>query len=146
MPLLQLLAVLCFTALLQGAPQDIESRVEALLSRMTVEEKLGQLSQSTSMRTPLSADIKTEIRNGRWGSFLNAGSPADRAEAQRIARTESRLHIPLVFGRDVVHGIEQSFRFPWASLPAGIRIWFNRPRTWLPGKPARKGSTGRSRP
>src|ERR1035441_9091140 len=94
------------TALLAGAvllaqPQaTIESRVEALLSRMTLQEKIGQMSQSTSMATPVSDAIKAEIRVGRWGSFLNAGSPADRAEAQRIAMTESRLRIPLLFGRD----------------------------------------------
>lgn len=108
---LRAVAVL-FAAHLYSAPPDTDPRVEALLSRMTVEEKLGQLSQSTSMRTPLSADIKEEIRKGRWGSFLNAGSPEDRSEAQRIARTESRLGIPLVFGRDAVHGYRTIFPIP----------------------------------
>jgi hypothetical protein len=41
------------------------------------------------MRSPISDAIKNEIRAGRWGSFLNAGSPADRAEAQRIALHEA---------------------------------------------------------
>ncbi|HLI83711.1 MAG TPA: beta-glucosidase BglX [Bryobacteraceae bacterium] len=93
------------------APADIERRANDLLRRMTLEEKLGQMSQSTSMNT-LTEPIKEQIRQGRWGSFLNAGSPADRAEAQRIARTESRLKIPLLFGRDVIHGYRTIFPIP----------------------------------
>jgi len=79
---------------------------------MTLDEKIGQMSQSTSMTTPLSGQIKEEIRRGRWGSFLNAGSPQDRAEAQRIALKESRLGIPLLFGRDVIHGYRTIFPIP----------------------------------
>lgn len=91
---------------------EIEQRVRELLSRMTLDEKIGQMSQSTSMAAPLSESIKQDIRAGRWGSFLNAGSPADRQEAQRIARNETRLGIPLLFGRDVVHGYRTIFPIP----------------------------------
>ncbi len=87
----------------------------ALLARMSLDEKIGQMSQSTSMKTPISAGIKAEIRAGRWGSFLNAGSPSDRAEAQRIAIRESRLGIPLLFGRDVIHGYKTIFPIPLAQ-------------------------------
>ena len=113
-----LAAVFCFVAtrasrtVQAGAAENIEARVSALLARMTLEEKIGQMSQSTSMKTPLSDAIKDEIRHGRWGSFLNAGSPRDRAEAQRIARKESRLGIPLLFGRDVIHGYRTIFPIP----------------------------------
>ncbi len=108
------LMLLLFAAELSARPPDaaMERRIDALLSRMTLDEKLGQMSQSTSMATPLSDAIKEEIRKGRWGSFLNAGSPADRAEAQRIARKESRLGIPLLFGRDVIHGYRTIFPIP----------------------------------
>jgi beta-glucosidase len=104
--------VMCVIELL-GEPPDasIEKRVDALLARMTLDEKIGQMSQSTAMAT-LTDSIKQEIRDGRWGSFLNAGSPADRAEAQRIARRESRLGIPLLFGRDVIHGYHTIFPIP----------------------------------
>src|SRR3954452_9443556 len=106
------LAALLAGALLLAQPQaSIDNRVEALLARMTIDEKIGQMSQSTAMAT-LSEGIKGEIRAGRWGSFLNAGSPADRAEAQRIATRESRLHIPLLFGRDVIHGYHTIFPIP----------------------------------
>jgi hypothetical protein len=106
-------AVLFSTAVaLQATPAvDTEQRIEALLSRMTLDERIGQMSQSTSMKTPISAEIKDEIRKGRWGSFLNTKSPADRAEAQRIAVKESRLGIPLI-GRDVIHGYRTIFPIP----------------------------------
>jgi beta-glucosidase len=96
-----------------GAPPDaeIERRVNALVSRMTLDEKLGQMSQSTSM-AKLTDSIRAEIRQGRYGSYLNAGSPSDREEAQRIARRESRLGIPLLFGRDVIHGYRTIFPIP----------------------------------
>jgi len=98
---------------LQAAPSgDIEARITSLLARMTLDEKIGQMSQSTSMKTPISEEIKNEIRKGRWGSFLNAGSPQDRAEAQRIALKETRLGIPLLFGRDVIHGYRTVFPIP----------------------------------
>ena len=93
-------------------PSDADQRIEKLLARMTIEEKLGQMSQSTAMRSPISEEIKQQIREGRWGSFLNARSPAVRAEAQRIAVKESRLGIPLVFGRDVIHGYRTVFPIP----------------------------------
>jgi len=95
-----------------AGPPDIELRVNALLARMTLDEKIGQMSQSTSMQPPLSDQIKDQIRKGRWGSFLNAGAPRDREEAQRIARKESRLGIPLLFGRDVIHGYRTIFPIP----------------------------------
>ena len=107
------------TAVLQAAtPGEIEKRIDALLARMTLDEKLGQMSQSTSMQTPISGDIKQQIRSGRWGSFLNAGSPADRAEAQRIAVEESRLKLPLIFGRDVIHGYRTVFPIPLGQSAA----------------------------
>ncbi len=104
---------LCGAAILSAEPQqEVERRVNGLLARMTLDEKIGQMSQSTAMATPLSDQIKAEIHAGRWGSFLNAGSPADRAEAQRIAMRESRLGIPLLFGRDVIHGYKTVFPIP----------------------------------
>jgi len=106
------LALLAASAVTPQAGPVIEDRIQSLLQRMTVEEKIGQMSQSTSMATPLSDAIRREIRQGRWGSFLNAGSPADRAEAQRIALHESRLGIPLIFGRDVIHGYHTIFPIP----------------------------------
>jgi beta-glucosidase len=90
---------------------DIESRVESLLGRMTLEEKLGQMSQTTFPKE-LTSKIKDEIRKGRWSSFFNCGTPEEKAEMQRIARKESRLGIPLIFGQDVIHGCRTIFPIP----------------------------------
>ncbi len=105
-------ALLAGAVVLAQPHPDVDARVNALLARMTLDEKIGQMSQSTAMASPISDRIKAEIRAGRWGSFLNAGSPADRAEAQRIALRESRLGIPLLFGRDVIHGYKTVFPIP----------------------------------
>jgi beta-glucosidase len=93
-------------------PPDLEQRINALLQKMTLDEKLGQMSQATSLQSPLSEQNKADIRKGRWGSFLNAAGPAERAEAQRIALKESRLGIPLIFGRDVIHGYRTVLPIP----------------------------------
>lgn len=115
-----LIALLAAAALLEAAsPPDLEIRINRLPARMTLDEKIGQMSQSTSIKTPLSEQIKDEIRRGRWGSFLNAGSPADRAEAQRIALRQSRLGIPLLFGRDVIHGYVTIFPIPLEQAASG---------------------------
>jgi beta-glucosidase len=96
------LALAPVVSLLAAQPPDIEKRIDALLARMTLEEKLGQMSQDTFGQ--LNEARKGEIRKGRWGSLYGGGTPAERAEAQRIALKESRLGIPLVFGQDVIHG------------------------------------------
>ncbi len=92
----------------------IESRIEALVSRMTLEEKLGQMSQGglPDRVTPALRDL---IRRGRLGSVFGYGSPAVRAELQRIATKESRLGIPLIIGNDVIHGWITGFPIPLAQ-------------------------------
>ena len=89
---------LCLRA---ATPAETERKIDALLARMTLEEKLGQMSQDVFRG--LADKTKAEICQGRWGSLFGGGTPAQRAEAQRIAR-ESRLGIPLIFGEDVIHG------------------------------------------
>src|SRR5664279_5282344 len=81
----------------------------ALLAKMTLEEKLGQMSQDVFRG--LADKTKEEIRQGRWGSLFGGGTPAQRAEAQRLAR-ESRLGIPLILGEDVIHGYTTIFPIP----------------------------------
>ena len=109
-----ILAIFSFAVLAFGASTEteIEQRANEVLSRMTLDEKIGQMSLSTSMSTPISESIKAEIRSGRWGGFLNAGSPADRMEAQLNCADRSRLKIPLLFGRDVIHGYRTIFPIP----------------------------------
>jgi len=93
-----------------AAPADVERKIDALLARMTLEEKLGQMSQAGFGR--LTDRRREEIRKGRWGSLYGGGTPAERAEAQRIALKESRLGIPLIYGEDVIHGLRTTFPIP----------------------------------
>jgi len=99
----------------------LEQRVEALLAEMTLAEKVGQTNQSSN----LDADVDQElIRSGGIGSSLiasgaTAGNERDEGvrvsainAAQRIAVQESRLGIPLLFGRDVIHGHHTVFPIP----------------------------------
>ena len=106
------LIVVSSLALHGASPADVEKRIDALLAKMTIDEKIGQMSQATSLESLLSEKNRAEIRSGRWGSFLNAAGPAERAEAQRIALKESRLGIPLIFGRDVIHGYRTVLPIP----------------------------------
>jgi len=93
-----------------ATPAEIEKKIDALVAKMTVEEKLGQMSQA--LFGDLTDQRKEEIRNGRWGSLYGGGTPAQKAEAQRIALQESRLGIPLIYGEDVIHGKTTTFPIP----------------------------------
>src|SRR5436190_12542081 len=88
--------------------------IDSLLARMTLEEKLGQLNQVSVDGQP-NAEQLDLARKGLVGSFLNlAGADATHA-AQHVAVTESRLHIPLILGLDVIHGYRTIFPIPLAE-------------------------------
>ena len=90
--------------------------VDELMSRMTLEEKLGQLN------LPVTGDIVTgqaresnvaeDIRAGKVGGLFNLKGAKAIREVQRIAVEESRLGIPILFGMDVIHGYETVFPIP----------------------------------
>ena len=91
----------------------LDEKVEALLEKMTLEEKIGQLVQysagqatgPTSGRT----DDRDMVRKGQVGSLFNVTSARETNALQRIAVENSRLHIPLIFGLDVIHGFRTTF-------------------------------------
>ncbi|HEU5076735.1 MAG TPA: glycoside hydrolase family 3 N-terminal domain-containing protein [Polyangiaceae bacterium] len=85
--------------------------VEELLSRMTLREKLGQMTQQAYGVGDLEL-VCQGVERGDIGSFLNAGSLDTRNELQRLAVERTRLGIPLVFGRDVIHGFNTVFPIP----------------------------------
>src|SRR5438477_9575570 len=94
---------LCIAGPASAQRSVAEPRIDSLLARMTLEEKLGQLNQLSVDQQPTPEQLAL-VRKGLVGSFLNlTGADATRA-AQLIAVTESRLHIPLIFGQDVIHG------------------------------------------
>src|SRR5215211_6711098 len=92
------------------SPGEIDCKVEALLIRMTLAEKIGQLNLVSN--GPL---YRPEmVREGRVGAGINFNNAQDVAAAQRLAR-QSRLGIPLIFGLDVLHGFRTIFPMPLAE-------------------------------
>lgn len=89
----------------------VDQRIDALLARMTLAEKIGQLVQVYPEDDKLSDELRTQIRRGEIGSIFYTGDANLVVEAQRIA-SESRLGIPLVVARDVVHGFRTVFPIP----------------------------------
>ena len=91
----------------------MEAKISKLLSRMSLEEKLGQLQQ---LDGTAEGDYRPEhldlVRRGLLGSTLNVRGVRRTAELQRIALQESRLKIPLLFAFDVIHGYRTIFPVP----------------------------------
>jgi len=90
--------------------------VNELLSKMTLEEKIGQMNLLTSdlavTGPSIRDDYKEDIKNGRVGAIFNAFTPEYTREMQRMAVEETRLGIPLLFGFDVIHGHKTIFPIP----------------------------------
>lgn len=96
------------------APKEIF--VSDLLSKMTLDEKIGQLNLPTSGDITTgqanSSNIAKKIEEGKVGGLFNIKSVQKIKEVQRIAVEKSRLKIPLLFGMDVIHGYETTFPIP----------------------------------
>jgi len=91
---------------------SIEKRVNDLLGRMNVAEKIGQMSQVNAADGTISASLREAIQAGQIGSVLNQVNVEVVNEMQRIAVEESRLGIPLLMGRDVIHGFKTVLPIP----------------------------------
>ena len=105
------------TQSIQIQPLDpvIEAKIDALLSKMTLEEKAGQMTQLGKGGEDGPENVNEQIKNGNVGSFLNLRDLKLRNERQKIAVEESRLGIPLLFGADVIHGYRTIFPVPLAE-------------------------------
>jgi beta-glucosidase len=104
-----------------SAGQTAEQRADALLKQMTLEEKIGQLNQAAGPAlVPLPDAPPTEelVRKGLAGSVLWVSEPAEINRFQKMAVEESRLHIPLLIGLDVIHGYHTIFPPPLAMSAA----------------------------
>lgn len=118
-----LLYAVVLAASLMGCsqPQDknteIENKVETLLHKMTLEEKLGQMNQLSPWNFE---DLAKRVRKGEVGSILNVVNPEEVNKIQKIAVEESRLGIPLIVSRDVIHGYKTIF-----PIPLGQAATFN---------------------
>ena len=93
-------------------PTNTEQRVQALLAKMTLAEKIGQMSQRNASDGDAPDYLGDGLRAGRIGSVLNVVDVEVVNELQRIAVEESRLGIPLMVGRDVIHGFKTVMPIP----------------------------------
>ncbi len=92
----------------------IEKKIDKIIKGMSIDQKIGQacLKGTSSRSKGLSEELKNEVRKGLVGSVLNLTEPSLVLELQKIAVEESPNHIPLLFGRDVIHGYKTIFPIP----------------------------------
>jgi beta-glucosidase len=92
--------------------------IDALMKKMTLEEKIGQLNLPGSgdivTGKASNSDIAKKIKEGKVGGLFNIKSVAKIRDVQKVAVEQSRLRIPLIFGMDVIHGYETVFPIPLA--------------------------------
>lgn len=106
-----------------GQTDDIDTKVESLLKKMTLDEKVGQMNQYSSFwevtgPVPQDGGAKEKydhLRSGLVGSMLSVRGAKNVREFQRVAVEESRLGIPLIFGLDVIHGHKTLAPIPLAE-------------------------------
>ena len=100
----------------EPARASVDARVEELLGQMTLEEKAGQLNQLSVGSLTGPARIVTNgeelVRGGRVGSLFNAVTARETNDYQKMAIDGSRLHVPILFGLDVIHGFRTVFPIP----------------------------------
>src|SRR5271163_1281497 len=92
--------------------QAVRQRADALLQQMTLAEKIGQLSQLFEFEPQKTID--EAVSKGQLGSVLFVTDPAETNRLQHLAVDQTRMHIPLIFGFDVIHGFRTIFPVPIA--------------------------------
>ena len=100
----------------QKSSQDMNRFIDALMKRMTVDEKIGQLNLPVTgditTGQAKSSDIAGRIKRGEVGGLFNLKGVEKIRDVQKLAVENSRLGIPLLFGMDVIHGYETIFPIP----------------------------------
>jgi beta-glucosidase len=115
-----ILVLVVFAGMFIAAKKPDDSKmkifIDALMKKMTLDEKIGQLNLPGSGDIVTgqagNTDIAKKIREGKVGGLFNIKSIAKIKEVQKLAVEESRLKIPLLFGMDVIHGYETVFPIP----------------------------------
>lgn len=124
-----LIAISAFTIFTASAQQKLNLKVSniapkskmdiflnELMSKMTVEEKIGQLNLLTGGEaitgSTVNSDLENKVKRGEVGGFFSLTSPQKIRKAQALAVNHTRLKIPLIFGLDVIHGYKTTFPIP----------------------------------
>ena len=111
-----LVLLMAVAANVNAQDAKMKTFIDALMKKMTVEEKIGQLNLPGSgdivTGQAQSSDIGKKIKEGKVGGLFNIKSVAKIREVQKVAVEESRLKIPMIFGMDVIHGYETVFPIP----------------------------------
>jgi len=98
----------------------LEKKIHELLKQMTLDEKIGQLSLVNSIAGEITESMKEAVTSGKVGGIFNEVNIDIVNELQRIAVEDSRLKIPLMVGRDVIHGFKTIF-----PIPVGLASTWN---------------------
>lgn len=104
---LLLTALLAFGQRIQINP-TIEQKIDDLIAKMTIDEKISQMTQFSGTNP----NYEVIMREGKIGSLLNVRGAEEINRLQRIAVQESRLGIPLIIGKDVIHGYRTIYPIP----------------------------------
>jgi len=98
------------------ADQKMNTFISQLLSKMTLDEKIGQLNLLTggeaTTGSVMSTDVESKIKKGQVGGMFSFTTPQKIRKAQEIAVNQTRLKIPIIFGQDVIHGYKTTFPIP----------------------------------
>jgi beta-glucosidase len=114
--LVALALILPVVAHSQTAPQKMNQFVTGLMSKMTVQEKIGQLNLvvggEATTGSVVSTGVEEKIKQGKVGGIFSVSSPQRIRRIQELAVQQSRLKIPIIFGMDVIHGYRTIFPIP----------------------------------
>lgn len=120
-PILRLMMIILFLpAVLHAQVKDpkMNSFIDALMKKMTLDEKIGQLNLPGSgdivTGQASNSDIAKKIREGKVGGLFNIKSVDKIRDVQKVAVEQTRLKIPMIFGMDVIHGYQTTFPIPLA--------------------------------
>jgi len=111
-----LLALIAWHTSPAQSNQKMDTFIDQLMAKMTVDEKIGQLNLVTggeaTTGTTVSTGVEAKIKNGQIGGIFSMSTPAKIRKTQEIAIKQSRLKIPIIFGMDVIHGYRTVFPIP----------------------------------